>query len=351
MQGDKNNYVYQKKIIESKEESLISSQKTSLRSNIFSSIKVSQRESITSNELERQDKFNKADLSMQDLLSTYNDISLLLDKENKQVTTPTRLASNNYIQNGQDILYNPFTKIAKKLDEKVKGDLLRPVPQKNNLSKNLSNDRSNTILNKQEVNMQELLCSSERGDSEDFFAAVKGTVLLKGGGREVMPETQQTAFTMQNSDDFQNMLEKQLEFSLECKGEYIEGHVVGIDELTMQKLRAGLYSPEKHLDLHGLNAIQAYQALVIFIKKSWYKGMRTVLLIPGRGKNSPSGIGVLREKIQFWLTQEPFKRVVLAFCTALPKDGGPGTIYVLLRKYKKKGKIYWEIVPSDPDLF
>lgn len=53
-------------------------------------------------------------------------------------------------------------------------------------------------------------------------------------------------------------------------------------------------------------------------------------------------MGVLREKLQSWLTQDPFKRVVLAFCTAQSHDGGPGSVYVLLRKYRKKGRIYWE---------
>jgi len=34
---------------------------------------------------------------------------------------------------------------------------------------------------------------------------------------------------------------------------------------------------------------------------------------------------------------------VLAFCTAQPKDGGAGAIYVLLRKQKKnQGKIQWD---------
>ena len=63
--------------------------------------------------------------------------------------------------------------------------------------------------------------------------------------------------------------------------------------------------------------------------------MRCVIVVPGRGRNSPDGIGILREKLKLWFTQEPFKRVVLAFCTARPHDGGPGSLYVLLRKYKK----------------
>jgi DNA-nicking Smr family endonuclease len=77
--------------------------------------------------------------------------------------------------------------------------------------------------------------------------------------------------------------------------------------------------------------------------------MRALLLIPGRGKNSPDGVAVLRERVQAWLTQDPLKRVVLAFCTARPVDGGPGSLYVLLRKYRKKGKVLWERCPVDLD--
>jgi DNA-nicking Smr family endonuclease len=62
--------------------------------------------------------------------------------------------------------------------------------------------------------------------------------------------------------------------------------------------------------------------------------MRTVLVVPGRGRNSPNGMGVLREKLPHWLTQEPFKRVVLPFGTARSHDGVLGGIYLLLRKYR-----------------
>ncbi len=208
------------------------------------------------------------------------------------------------------------------------------------------------------LSMQELLDAQYKrsvgqgSESMDaFFKAMKDVQPLTQKGRDIAPEVQLSATPDQGHDAFALMMEKKLEFSLALKGEYIEGHVVGLDELTMNNLRAGVYSPEAHLDMHGLNAMQAYQALVGFFRGSWYKGMRTLLLIPGRGKNSPNGVSVLREKVQLWLTQEPFKRVVLAFCTAQPLDGGPGTLYVLLRKYKKKGKVCWERMPSDPDLY
>ncbi len=210
----------------------------------------------------------------------------------------------------------------------------------------------------EEQSMQELLQAEKAlatgQDAEGmqaFFTAMKEVSPLTGKGRDVAPEVEPSHMPLQMQDPFAVMMEKKLEFSLALKGEYIEGHVVGLDDLTMNNLRAGVYSPEAHLDMHGLNAMQAYEAMVGFFKSSWYKGMRTLLLIPGRGKNSPNGVSVLREKVQLWLTQDPFKRVVLAFCTAQPVDGGPGTIYVLVRKYKKKGKICWERLPSDPDLY
>ena len=56
-------------------------------------------------------------------------------------------------------------------------------------------------------------------------------------------------------------MEGKLESALSFTNEYIEGHVVGLDQMIMNKLRAGSLSPEGHLDLHGLNAVQAFEAL------------------------------------------------------------------------------------------
>jgi DNA-nicking Smr family endonuclease len=170
------------------------------------------------------------------------------------------------------------------------------------------------------------------------------------GGRDVPRAAEPPAVFVPRRQSFQELLEDTLEFALSFSEEYLEGHVVGLDSLVLQKLRAGQYKPEAHIDMHGLNARQAFDALVGFVRRSWHRGMRAVLIIPGRGKNSQDGVAVLRERVQAWLTQEPLKRVVLAFCTAKAVDGGPGSLYVLLRKYKKKGKIYWERCPVDLDL-
>ena len=123
----------------------------------------------------------------------------------------------------------------------------------------------------------------------------------------------------------------------------MHGYVRGLDSKIFQQLKAGRLSAEGHLDLHGQNADQALDSLLFFMRESYLAGRRMVLVIPGRGKNSPRGLGILRQELQTWLTREPLRRIVLAFCTAQPKDGGTGAIYVLLRKMKKQqGKVAWD---------
>lgn len=192
---------------------------------------------------------------------------------------------------------------------------------------------------------------NEDGDSSLFLDAMKEVAPLQGRGRDVPPAVEPSAAMPEAGElSVQDFMDGKLEFALSFTDEYLEGHVVGLDPMIMNKLREGSLSPEGHLDLHGLNVQQAFETLRGFLRGSWYRGLRVILLVPGRGRNSPDGIGILRSKVQSWLTQEPFKRVVLAFCTAQPHDGGPGSVYVLLRKYKKKGRIYWERLPADADL-
>lgn len=185
---------------------------------------------------------------------------------------------------------------------------------------------------------------------DEFLDAMQEVTPLAGNGRSVSPIPDRKNVPQIAQDLMASFMEGKLEFALSNTKEYCEGYVVGLDEMTMNKLRSGALSPEAHLDLHGLNTVQAFEAMRNFMRGSWYKSLRTVLIIPGRGQNSPNGIGILRSKVQDWLTQEPFKRVVLAFCTAQQLDGGLGSMYVLLRKYKKKGRVYWERTPNDADL-
>ncbi len=187
-------------------------------------------------------------------------------------------------------------------------------------------------------------------DQELFYRAMEGVRPISGvGGREVVAVKHHVSNIKKSRKNsrkdkyLEKFLKGDIEFELEFTDEYIQGNVKGLDPRIFRKLKAGSFSPESHLDLHGLNSDDAYVSLISFVKKNYLQGKRCLLVIPGRGKNSPLGRSILKENLQFWITRDPLKRVVLAFCSAIPKHGGAGAVYILLRKYKKhRGKIFWE---------
>lgn len=121
-------------------------------------------------------------------------------------------------------------------------------------------------------------------------------------------------------------------FELADSDEFIEGAIHGLDAGVLRKLRAGEFSTQAHLDLHGQTKEEARQALDRFVQASRVAGHRCVLVVHGRGLHSKDQIPVLKDGVQAWLTRGRTAKQVLAFCTARPKDGGAGAVYVLLRR-------------------
>ncbi|MDQ7832167.1 MAG: Smr/MutS family protein [Desulfovibrionaceae bacterium] len=189
-------------------------------------------------------------------------------------------------------------------------------------------------------------------DEETLFArAMSGVQTMDGvlRGRAVVPKPAESSLRKASESDpdganaLLDLVAGRVEFELSFTDEYMQGFVRDMDQKVFRQLRAGQFSPEAHLDMHGQNAAQAQLALLHFVRENYLAGKRCLLIIPGRGANSPGGLPVLKEELKTWLTRDPLKRVVLAFATALPRHGGAGALYVLLRKFKKtKGKVRWE---------
>lgn len=185
-------------------------------------------------------------------------------------------------------------------------------------------------------------------DEETFLSAMAGVEKLDDDKIEPLAHNKSKPPPNLPSDDedkkaLAGLLSGKIEFEIEYCDDYMFGFVRGIDSKIFQKLKAGAFSYENYVDLHGLNSEQAYDSLHFFIRESYLHGNRCVLVVTGKGRNSPGGQSVLKREVHDWLTRDPFKRVVLAFCTAQPKDGGAGALYVLLRKQKKNGgKIQWD---------
>ena len=106
---------------------------------------------------------------------------------------------------------------------------------------------------------------------------------------------------------------------------------IGLD--VTRKLRAGHWSIQRQLDLHGLRSDEAREALGQFIRLAHRTGLRCVRVVHGKGLGSPGKTPVLKSKVQRWLVQ---KKEVLAFVQARPAEGGAGALVVLLQPGKRK---------------
>jgi DNA-nicking Smr family endonuclease len=124
-------------------------------------------------------------------------------------------------------------------------------------------------------------------------------------------------------------------FDITDTREYVEGVVVGLDPRVVRRLRRGDFAWQSHLDLHGLTATEARDVVDRFILESFRAGTRCVLIVHGRGLNSKDHTPVLKERLKTWLAHGRIAKVVLAFSTARPCDGGPGALYVLLRRERR----------------
>lgn len=102
----------------------------------------------------------------------------------------------------------------------------------------------------------------------------------------------------------------------------------GVQDRVMQELSKGKYRIEDQLDLHGLIETTAEKKLCSFIQEAYQQGKKTILIIHGKGFGSNSEEPLLKNRVNQLL---PSLYPVLAYCSALPKDGGTGAVYVRLR--------------------
>jgi DNA-nicking Smr family endonuclease len=130
----------------------------------------------------------------------------------------------------------------------------------------------------------------------------------------------------------QGLIKGSVQLDIAFSDEYMEGAVKGFSRKLMKKLKQGHFPIQDYIDLHGLTTQEAEQKVGNFLVASHKLGLRCVLIVHGRGLNSPDSEPVLKEKLPVWLNRGPNRKIVLAFTTAKPYDGGTGAVYVLLRK-------------------
>ncbi len=119
------------------------------------------------------------------------------------------------------------------------------------------------------------------------------------------------------------------------------------DTKRARRLKSGRADIEARLDLHGMKQIEAHAALRRFLLSCHGNGLRTVLVITGKGgssgarrEDSESWVGghergVLKRNVPRWLAEPELRRIVVSFTDSSVRHGGEGAIYVHLRSASK----------------
>jgi DNA-nicking Smr family endonuclease len=125
------------------------------------------------------------------------------------------------------------------------------------------------------------------------------------------------------------------EMDIVYSDEYIEGSVKGFSRKLMRRLKKGEFPIQDYIDLHGLTKKEAEVKVRDFLTQSAAMGLRCVLIVHGRGRNSENQMPILKEQLPVWLSRGPVRKVVLAFSTARPYDGGTGALYILIKRRRR----------------
>ena len=181
--------------------------------------------------------------------------------------------------------------------------------------------------------------AKENEDEYLFQKAMKGVVPLRDNKKKIIKPLLQKEnihgltpdSRRKTKEYFQSLIKEPEAWDISFSDEYMEGDTSGIGPRTMKKLKRGEFSVQDYIDLHGLTKIEAEEVVSSFIVKSHNKGMRCVLIIHGRGLGSVDNQPAIKKELPTWFKRGELKRVVLAFVTARPCDGGAGALYVLLK--------------------
>jgi DNA-nicking Smr family endonuclease len=178
-------------------------------------------------------------------------------------------------------------------------------------------------------------------EGEDLFQeAMKGVEPLRDSRKKIVRSPSRRE---EFPDQFQSKEEKERQYlsalindssawDISFSDEYMVGAVPGVGPQIMRRLKRGEFSVQDYIDLHGLKKREAEEAVHEFIINSHQRGLRCVLIVHGRGLGSVDHQPAIKKELPVWFRKGMLKRVVLAFVTARPCDGGAGALYVLLKK-------------------
>lgn len=109
----------------------------------------------------------------------------------------------------------------------------------------------------------------------------------------------------------------------------------GVQDSQLRKLKAGQVQFEGSLDLHGLNVEKARQLLWDFLAEATKFEIRCVRVTHGKAARTDGRRPMIKSHVNTWLRQHP---QVLGFTSCLPRHGGTGSVYILLKRTMLEGR-------------
>ena len=178
----------------------------------------------------------------------------------------------------------------------------------------------------------------EEDDASLFLRSVEGARRIAGGPGAALPQAERATDAnpgKEPKEDVQLFLEAMQKFGTTftstVSDEEDEGEQRSATSRARQ-LKRGSISISETLDLHGYVRDEALQRLAQFISGAYHRGSKAVLVITGKGLNSPDG-PVLQGSVDAWL-REQGKSMVIEVAQAPRDKGGSGAVVVFLRTKK-----------------
>jgi len=109
----------------------------------------------------------------------------------------------------------------------------------------------------------------------------------------------------------------------------------GVQDSQLRKLKAGQVPFEGSLDLHGMSVEKARETLWEFFAEATRLEVRCVRITHGKAARLDGRKPLLKSHVNTWLRQHP---QVLGFTSCLPRHGGTGALYVLLKRSMLEGR-------------
>ena len=187
---------------------------------------------------------------------------------------------------------------------------------------------------------------SPESEEKLFKEAMEGVKPIpkdKTVGRKIQIELPESARHREDAEALEkltNLVRYGIGFTVSDTPEYVEGTGYNVPPSVAKRLHRGDFSIQAHVDLHGLRVDDARETFEAFLDWAVTTGRRGVLVVHGRGLSSPSE-PILKNKVKEWLTRGPWRKWVVAYCSARKCDGGAGATYLLLRQrpVSKRSKI------------